>query len=420
MHVSWGWYPMFTSQDLSVFRGEDGSYKFNIKLEASIFADEASFSRNINFTQTLKDLCLTITKTLSGSEEIKKLFQEQILNLEDNLSTQTSSIQTIFEFAGILSCRSAGFDLDGDGDILKINFAGKNVEIQRSCLTKPVIGWNLFSCLFEKRWDRLHVRDRTGRIYVDLKEEWMRPLIDYMNHNVSANSSIKSMTVFLRTTMKQLCLSEKYLLRELVPGVSWVGLESSQLFHELPDSTVYACRRCSGDFFPCIATYFKQVYSTSKPSDTLDSDIRFKPVFCLWKTVMGKVFVLFLSWSQRPSAKPVCSLGLQRSRAQFSINKRQKQVNAISDLFPVQFKCDEIDYSINNPPNENEVLELYEVYSSMYLEATPKSPFVATVSTTAESRDNPFPLMEKVQEWCSLVNQVGQEICTLGADRRKS
>jgi hypothetical protein len=36
------------------------------------------------------------------------------------------------------------FDMEGDDDILKMNFGGRNIDIKRSVLTKPKFGWNLF------------------------------------------------------------------------------------------------------------------------------------------------------------------------------------------------------------------------------------------------------------------------------------
>jgi hypothetical protein len=40
-------------------------------------------------------------------------------------------------------------DLEGDDDMLDINFSGTIVRnIKRSFLTRPSFGWSLFSCLF--------------------------------------------------------------------------------------------------------------------------------------------------------------------------------------------------------------------------------------------------------------------------------
>jgi hypothetical protein len=413
---------MFTSQKLSSCRSEDGSYHFKIKLIASMFADEVSIPPNTNFKRTLQDLNTRITKTFSGSSELKKLLKEQTNNLNYQLSAHISEISTIFEVGGTTNCESGAFDREGEDDILKINFGGKNVDKKRSDLTKPVIGWNLFSSLFLKRWNRYHVTDRTGRIYVDLKEEWVRPLIDHLKYNESPNNPINSVDVFLQRIMENFSLDRKFMLYNLVPGASWVGLETSQLFSEMEtvgSSAMNRCRRMSVHFFPCIPTYFKLIYSNSKPISHLflDTDIRFKPIFCLWKAPDGKLFVIFLTWAQRTSVHYVASAGVEISTSPiFNINKCEKKINIVSDLFPIQFKFKGHDYSINKTQQENEILEIYEIHSSSYSDAAPKSPFkLLEPVPLAESRTvslNPSPFMEKVQDLYSIANQIDQEIRT--------
>jgi hypothetical protein len=413
--------PMFTSEDLSSCRSEDGSFHFKIKLEASMFADEVLFPTMTNVKQTIQDLNTRIDDTFSVSPEIKNLLKEQKNKLKKSLSSYTSRILTVFEAGGTPNCHSKAFDLEGDDDVLKINFGGKNVDIKRSYLTKPVIGWNLFSCLFEKRWDRFHVRDRSGRIYVDLKEEWMRPLIDYMKYNKNPNNPITSVDVFLRDTLETHLLDNKFMLYDLVPSIPWVGLETSQLFgemHTVNSSAMLRTRRMSLDFFPGIHTYFKSIYSNSSPVAhfSLDTDIRFKPIFCLWKAADGKLFVIFLNWAQRPSADFDDSVGIKISSISVTIrnlNKCEEQIYILSDLFPIQFKCNKIEYSINYPPEENELLELYEVRSSMDSVAIPKSPLTLAEPIPSENRilcTNPSSLMEKVNKWHSAVNEMDQEI----------
>jgi hypothetical protein len=94
-----------------------------------------------------------------------------------------------------------GFDWFGDDDLLKLNFGGKIVDVKRSVFTKPKFGWNLFSRLFEKGWDAFHVRDKNGRIYVDLKEDWMRPLIDSMKYNETGKAPISPCDCYLRRSV---------------------------------------------------------------------------------------------------------------------------------------------------------------------------------------------------------------------------
>jgi hypothetical protein len=398
--IGWGRDAMFTSEELASCRSEDGSWNFKIKLVASTFADEVSFSPSINFKLTLQDLNFRIKETFSGSREIKKQLKKPTNNLKNSWSAHISEIYSVFEDGGTTICRDGVFDWEGDDDILKINFGGRNVDIKRSDLTKPVIGWNLFSCLFEKKWDRYHVCDRNGRFYVDLKEDWVRPLIEYFKYNESAKNHIDSVDFFLRCTIKIFTFDKKFLLYDLIPRISWIDLESSQLFSEMKTvntSAMHRSQRTSIRLFP-YPTYFKLIYSNSKPiiRFPLEADIRFKPIFCLYKATDGKMFVIFLTWAQRPSVRYDDSVGIAIATAtRFNVNKCERQINIVSDLFPIQFIVGGIEYSINNPPVENETLELYEVNSSIYSVAIPKSPFTIEATPPSENRviaSNPSPL----------------------------
>jgi hypothetical protein len=387
-----------------------------------MFADDLSFQASINVKHALNELNTRITKTFTGSPDLKRVLSEHTKKLENTFNDHTMRILTVFELGGTANFHAASFDPDGDDDILKFNFGGENVELQRSCLTKPVIGWNLFSCLFEKKWDRYHVRDRTGRIYIDLKEEWMRPLIDYMKHNKSVSSPIKSVDIFLRRTLELFCLTDKLRFKELVAIVPWVGLESSPLFNQMTEYKNLFCRSLSMNFYPSIPTSFKLIYSKSSTSPSLplpfDVDIRFKPIFCLWKAANRKLFVIFLTWAERPSRRSADSYGFEASSSRiFRIVKCEKEITTLSDLFPIQFECNEIENSINNPQQENEVLEIYEVYSSIHYEATPKSPLKLTEPNKLLSAEdhcsNPCPLAATIEEWCSRLKEAGREILTV-------
>jgi hypothetical protein len=120
-------------------------------------------------------------------------------------------------------------DVDGDEDILKISFGGSNVDIKRSILTKPRCGWNAFSCLFQKRWDRFHVRDRKGRIYVDLKEEWMRPLLEYMKDSDSSNKYLSASNRSIFQMINYFGMEFMYGGDALDFGTTLSGLETSRI-----------------------------------------------------------------------------------------------------------------------------------------------------------------------------------------------
>jgi hypothetical protein len=130
-------------------------------------------------------------------EEIQDQFKETESYLASKRLELIQKIIRIFEINESSGLRPEGFNWHGNDELLKLNFGGRNVDIKRSVLTRPKFGWNLFSRLFEKRWDAFHVRDKNGRIYVDLKEEWMRPLIDYMKYNGTGTGPISSSNIFL-------------------------------------------------------------------------------------------------------------------------------------------------------------------------------------------------------------------------------
>jgi hypothetical protein len=100
----------------------------------------------------------------------------------------------IFQISQTPQCEEAAFDLEGDDDILHLSFRGDHVDIKRSKLTKSKLGRNLFSCLFKKHWDGFHVRDKEGRIYIDLKYAGFKSMLNCLkgsgnisipnNHNV--------------------------------------------------------------------------------------------------------------------------------------------------------------------------------------------------------------------------------------------
>jgi hypothetical protein len=131
------------------------------------------------------------TEAKSSSSACLEFFHEEIRKLEEKKISSNETFYQIFEICGV-DTKTNGFDSEGDNDLLNINFAGKIVRgIRRSVLTKPQFGCNYFSCLFQKRWDCFHPRDKDGRIYVDIEEEWLRPLLDYIIYYQTPLRSLK-------------------------------------------------------------------------------------------------------------------------------------------------------------------------------------------------------------------------------------
>jgi hypothetical protein len=131
------------------------------------------------------------TESKSSSSACLDFFHDEIRKLEEKQISSNEAFYQIFEICGA-DTKINGFDSEGDNDLLNINFAGKIVRgIRRSVLTKPQFGCNYFSCLFQKRWDCFHPRDKDGRIYVDIEEEWLRPLLDNMIYYQTPSRSLQ-------------------------------------------------------------------------------------------------------------------------------------------------------------------------------------------------------------------------------------
>jgi hypothetical protein len=107
-------------------------------------------------------------------EELK-LYETVILEKKKQIQNQW---RKIFRISQTPHHKEATFDLEGDNDILHLSFRGESVDIQRSKITKSQLGWNLFSCLFKKHWDGFHVRDKEGRIYIDVEYDGFKSLLN--------------------------------------------------------------------------------------------------------------------------------------------------------------------------------------------------------------------------------------------------
>jgi hypothetical protein len=161
--------------------------------------------------------------TIPKQEKMSQ-FREQFFEAEKELMTlerenlqqvarMKRMMQSIFEICGGTEYKSDDFDLEGDNDILEINFAGEKVRIKRITLTKPTFGQNLFSSIFQKKWDQFHVRDRTGRIYVDFKWEWLKPLVDFMELNLEETSFLPESNYFLVQILRYFKMDKIFKLR---------------------------------------------------------------------------------------------------------------------------------------------------------------------------------------------------------------
>jgi hypothetical protein len=71
----------------------------------------------------------------------------------------------------------------GKDDILQLNIGGKNCNLERSMITQCTISsGNLLSYLFNKRWEKLLMRDKNGCVFLDWNQEWIQPILDQIIH----------------------------------------------------------------------------------------------------------------------------------------------------------------------------------------------------------------------------------------------
>jgi hypothetical protein len=285
---------------------------------------------------------------LKLQDEYAKLeakFREQEQNLVKLNADFRKEVKEIFDISGV-KCDGEDFDWDGDDDLLKINFGGRNVDIKRSVLTKPPFGWNFFSCLFQKRWDGYHVRDKKGRIYVDLKESWLRPLINYLKYNEDSDSLISLSNYFLRQIVKIFEMDE---ILDVGESFELKGLESSALTTASHGET--GLKILLDEFFDPQPLQFNKLYSsqvnplTETPANL---DVRFMPLLYVLQYKSGATIVIVSTVLQTPASEAMnktVTMGIRVDKADQKVQPLREsptQRDGKSNLrerFPLKFLC---------------------------------------------------------------------------------
>jgi hypothetical protein len=263
-------------------------------------------------------------------EEIREQFAEVESNIEKDMKETAEIENEIKETLGELlkiSESSLATTGEGDEDIMKINFAGRNVDIKRSELTMKLVGWNLFSCLFKKTWDGFHVKDKNGRIYVDLKEEWLRPFIDFMKYTEKDNldSCINGANSYLIQVMRNFKMKDSFKLYSDESTIIVKGLENSQIGSQLmmkedfrkqliADYSLIEDKPLQLDFH---LLYSGKKSEPPKNQPVIASDIRYKSILFVVTMKDGKIGWKLDSSAQKPG-------------------HNQRKNTRISDFFPLQ------------------------------------------------------------------------------------
>jgi hypothetical protein len=233
------------------------------------------------------------------------------------------------------------------------------VDIKRSELTKRRFRRNLFSCLFQKQWDGFHVRDKNGRIYMDLKEEWLRPFIDFMKYDTNPfYGSVLDFSLILFTILRYFNMGKRIYLN---PNIVIKGLENSRVQairsgeKDHWNKIVSACFPTMKDKFwdkivTSLSTHkplpmdFTLVYSQNsekhKKEFHHDFDVKFRQLLCVIEMKSGETYVKYID---------------------------ETFTYSFSELFPLQFYTDdsvlalEIPYKITSSSSSYKFLEIYQV-----------------------------------------------------------
>jgi hypothetical protein len=213
---------------------------------------------------------------------LQQLFHEQFIEAEKELQDLEKERQQLQINSRLLSesifdiCRHVDNEhnecnWEGDDDILKINFAGKLVDIKRSTFTKPLCGHNLFSSLFQKKWDEFHVRDKTGRIYVDYNGEWLKPLLEYMEYNDedAVWARLPTSNYSLVQIMRNFQMDKVFKLYSTASDVHFHGLPYGNLYKNTLDQL--RKRYFSFHDSSCFRVDLKSVYKHSSAAKFLPS-----------------------------------------------------------------------------------------------------------------------------------------------------
>jgi hypothetical protein len=172
------------------------------------------------------------------------------------------------------------------------------------------------------------VRDRKGRIYIDLKEEWMRPLLDYLKYNAHIGESILS-SIYLNRTLK--------------------GIDAEN-FHFPPISLeegyrsliVSNCAATEGllkalDFESCTLNllYYSDLHKVAQDPPIVD--LRYKALLILMKT---SVFEQTLALICRPDRRFSRIFGAKPREGFRLIEQLQycfKEALNLPSIFPIEF-----------------------------------------------------------------------------------
>jgi hypothetical protein len=93
-------------------------------------------------------------------------------------------------------CREGIDDRHGSpskvNSILKLNVGGDDVNIRRSLAFEEEPDHNILSILFLNRWDFRLIKNRNGRIFLNVNPAWIAPIVNLLRQQPTANLKLQS------------------------------------------------------------------------------------------------------------------------------------------------------------------------------------------------------------------------------------
>jgi BTB/POZ domain len=75
-----------------------------------------------------------------------------------------------------------------DGPPLELNIGGYNMDVKRATIMYAPD--SMLARLFSGRWDHVLPRDKTGRIFLDLDQMWVKPILQHLYHLSIATDTV--------------------------------------------------------------------------------------------------------------------------------------------------------------------------------------------------------------------------------------
>jgi hypothetical protein len=134
-------------EHLKEFSDKDDNYEFMVKLTV---ANWANSNRDDSLKSAVPPALIRYSYASLSTElssvfaDLQDIFQAREKKMNELANGIIFTKEKIFQISGVYNSSQKTYDLAGNDDLLRINFAGKPVEIIRRELTNPQLGRTVF------------------------------------------------------------------------------------------------------------------------------------------------------------------------------------------------------------------------------------------------------------------------------------